>query len=294
MSAATIKGRPVVVTGGANGIGAALAAEAASRGASAVVIADVNIEAAEATAAAIPNASAAVCDVADAAAVEAFAESVVGEHGVPGLVCANAGVMAGMVPLLDIDPKDAAWILSVNTLGVFHTLQSFGRRMRDDEAGGWLMATGSEHSTGVPHAFASPYTASKHAVLGMCDVLRQELPDHVGVSVLCPGLTTSQLWNAASQRPDEFGGAVEGDAAAGGFMEASGMAAATVAQRALDGVEAGRFLIPTHYNARRYAEAREADMAEAFDHLQTIDTTDYDVNTLAADLLAQLEAGENT
>ena len=290
---AQIEGRPVVVTGGANGIGAALAAEAAARGASAVVIADVNADAAQATAAAIPNATAAVCDVSDAAAVEAFAESVVAEHGVPGLVCANAGVMAGTVPLLDVDPNDAAWILGVNALGVFHTLQSFGRRTRDDEVGGWLMATGSEHSCGVPHSFASPYTASKHAVLGMCDVLRTELPDHVGVSVLCPGLTTSQLWNAAAQRPDEFGGAVEGDPAAGGFMEASGMAASTVAERALAGAEAGNFLIPTHYNARRYAEARAADMAAAFDHLGTIDTTDYDVNTLAADLLAQLEAGDS-
>lgn len=290
---AVINGRPVVVTGGANGIGAALAAEAAARGASAIIVADVNADAAEATAASLPNASAAVCDVSDPAAVEALAEAVVADHGTPGLVCANAGVMAGTVPLLDIDPKDAAWIINVNALGVFHTLQSFGRRMRDDERGGWLMATGSEHSCGVPHSFASPYTASKHAVLGMCDVLRTELPDHVGVSVLCPGLTSSQLWNAGAQRPAEFGGAVEGDPAAGGFMDASGMDAAVVAQRALDGAEAGRFLIPTHYNARRYAEARAADMAEAFDHLSTIDTTDYDVNTLAADLLAQLEAGES-
>ncbi len=290
---ATIEGRPVVVTGGANGIGAALAAEAAVRGASAVVIADVNAAAAEETATAIPGASAAVCDVSDADAVEAFARSVVDEHGVPGLVCANAGVMAGTVPLLDIQPADAAWILGVNALGVFHTLQSFGRAMRDDERGGWLMATGSEHSCGVPHAYASPYTASKHAVLGMCDVLRNELPDHVGVSVLCPGLTTSQLWNATTQRPDEYGAAADGDPSAGGFMQAKGMDPSVVAQRAFDGAQSGRFLIPTHYNARRYAEARAADMADAFDHLQSIDTTDYDVNTLAADLMAQLEGQED-
>jgi len=291
---ALINQRPVIVTGGAHGIGAALAAEASARGASAVVVADVDLGAAQATASAIPNGHAAECDVADAVAVQELAESVVAEQGVPGLVCANAGVMASTAPMLDIDPNDAAWILSVNALGVFHTLQSFGRLMRDDRTGGWLMATGSEHSTGVPHPFASPYTASKHAVLGMCDVLRTELPDHVGVSVLCPGLTASQLWNAGAQRPERFGGAVEGDPAAGGFMESAGMSAATVAQRALDGVEAGRFLIPTHYNARRYAEARAADMAEAFDHLKTIDTTDYDVSTLAADLLAQPDRGDNS
>lgn len=254
-----------------------------------MAVVDVNAEAAGALAAEIGG-SAHACDVSDAAAVEAIAEEIVAAHGVPGLVVANAGVMLPTAPLLDMSPTDVEWLLGVNLRGVIHTLQSFGRRMVADEQGGWLAATASEHALGVPHVMGAPYTASKHSVLGACDVLRGELPDHVGISVLCPGLTTSQLWNATSVRPDEYGGAVDGDPMSGAFMEASGMDAATVAQRAFDGFEAGHFLVPTHYNARAYAEKRAAEATEAFDRLAAIDTTDYDVNTLAADLLAQMAA----
>jgi len=285
-----LAGRPVVVTGGGNGIGAALAHEAAARGASAVAVVDINLDAASLVAAEISSDTTAAqpyqCDVADAAAVEALAAEVVNSHGVPALVCANAGVMGATAPLLDTPATDVEWVLGVNLRGVLHALQSFGRKMVAVGEPGWLMATGSEHSFGVPHLGGGPYTASKHGVLGLCDVLRQELPEHVGVSVLCPGLTTSQLWNAASVRPDVFGGPVDGDPQAGAFMEHAGMDANTVATRALDGIAAGDFLIPTHYNARAYAEKRATEACEAFDRLATIDTTDYDVMTLAAELLA--------
>ena len=286
--------RPVVVTGGGNGIGAGLAREAAARGASVVVVVDVNESAAQSVAADISasgTAEAHACDVSDAVAVEALAEHVAQTHGQPAVVCANAGVMSPTAPLLDTPATDAEWILSVNTRGVLHTLQSFGRRLAAGKQPGWLMATGSEHSLGVPHLYAGLYTASKHAVLGICDVLRGELPEHVGLSVLCPGLTTSQLWNAGQVRPDEFGGPIEGDPQSGAFMEHAGMSAAVVAQRAFDGIAEGHFLIPTHYNARAYAERRAADAGEAFDRLAEIDTTDYDVNTLAAELIAQMAQG---
>ena len=271
--------RPVVVTGGANGIGAALASEAAARRASPVVIVDVDSDAAQTAAAVLPGAVAYSCDVSDAAQVDELAETVEREHGPPALVCVNAGVMVPPSPLLQVAAADATWLLGVNVLGVFHTLSAFGRRMTAGSESGWLLVTGSEHSLGVPHPNAGLYTASKHAVLGMCDVLRAELPDHVGVSVLCPGLTASKLWNSAAHRPEHHGGAASGDPAAGAFMEQMGMDAATVAQRAFDGVEAGHFLIPTHYNARSYAQRRAADAEEAFERLAAIDTTDYDIGT---------------
>ena len=292
---APIQGRPVVVTGGGNGIGAALAVEAANRGASAVAVVDVDAAAAQSVVdelvASGTAAGAYACDVADADAVEALADQVVETHGVPALVCANAGVMAATMPLLETPASDAEWVLGVNARGVLHTLQSFGRKLVADVAGGWLMATASEHALGVPHLYGGPYTASKHAVLGLCDVLRGELPEHVGISVLCPGLTTSQLWNATSTRPDSFGGPAEVDPQTGAFMEHAGMDASVVAERAFDALADGRFMIPTHYNARVYAEKRATEAAEAFERLAAIDTTDYDLNTLAADLIAQLEAG---
>ncbi|MDE0235739.1 MAG: SDR family NAD(P)-dependent oxidoreductase [bacterium] len=165
---------------------------------------------------------------------------------------------------------------------LYYYLADFDIRGRVGEEGGWLMATGSEHSVGVPHTHAGAYTASKHAVLALCDVLRGELPAHVGISVVCPGLTSSRLWEATRHRPGQYGGAAESDPASGMLMEQKGMSAATVAQRAFDGIAAGRFLIPTHYHVRRYAQKRAEEMAEAFELLAEIDTTDYDLATVVA------------
>lgn len=289
-----IEGRPVVVTGGGSGIGAALATEAAARGASAVAVADLEIEAAEAVVRSITDtggtARAYGCDVSSPESVGALADAVARNHGTPALACANAGVMAPLAPLLETSGADAEWTMRVNVLGTLHTLQSFGRLMAADEQPGWLMATGSEHSVGVPHLHAGAYTASKHAVLAMCDVLRGELPQHVGISVVCPGLTSSKLWDSARHRPGQYGGTAESDPVSGMLMEQKGMSAATVAQRAFDGMAAGRFLIPTHYHIRHYAQKRTDEMAEAFDLLSEIDTADYDLATVVAEFRS--EAGQ--
>lgn len=294
---AKIKGRPVVITGGGSGIGAALALEAANRGAGHITVSDVDLEDAQTVAESIAAQSGAAaarqCDVTDATAVEELAQAVAAEHGVPALVCANAGVMSVMAPLLHTASSDTEWVVRVNVLGTINTLQSFGRLMADGQQQGWLMATGSEHSVGVPHANSGAYTASKHAVLGMCDVLRAELPDHVGISVVCPGLTVSKLWNASRQRPQQYGGNADSDPGAGVFMEQMGMSAETVAQRAFDAIAEGHFLIPTHYHARAYAQQRADDMAEAYERLAKIDTADYDLNrTVAAFLTAATEEQE--
>ena len=286
-----VEGRTVVVTGGGSGIGAALAAEAAARGASAVAVADLEIEAAEAVARSIVDnggtARAYHCDITNPESVGELADAVARNHGTPALACANAGVMAPLAPLLETPWADVEWTMRVNVLGTLHTLQSFGGLMATGAQPGWLMATGSEHSVGVPHLHAGAYTASKHAVLALCDVLRGELPQHVGISVVCPGLTSSRLWDSTRHRPGEYGGAAESDPMSGMLMEQKGMSAATVAQRAFDGVAAGRFLIPTHYHIRHYAQKRANELDEAFDLLSETDTADYDLATVVAEFLSE-------
>ena len=194
------------------------------------------------------------------------------------------GVGPTQGPTLDLDLVEARWVLEVNTVGVLATLQSFGRKMAASPQRSWMMATASEHSLGRPHPGLGIYTASKHAVLGMCDVMRAELPDHVGLSVLCPGLTQTDFADAATRRPEAFGGPGTANPM-GQMLLARGMPAADVAARALDGVEAGQFLIPTHYNALDYATARHDEVTTAFERLAETDTTNWDVGHVLQQML---------
>jgi NAD(P)-dependent dehydrogenase (short-subunit alcohol dehydrogenase family) len=285
-----LHGRTVAITGAASGIGAALADEAASRGAAAVAIIDVDPEGAKATAERISEhgaqSSAFACDISDPEQVERVATEVVRSFGVPALVCANAGVNTPASPLLDGNVNDLEWALSVNVVGTWATLHAFGRLMVAHDEPSWLLVTASEHALGVPFAGNGFYTLTKHAVLGMADVWRRELPAHVGISVMVPGLAATGLWRSGSLRPDELGGPEPVNDLARALL-ARGMDPALVAQRALAGVAAQRFLIATHPHAKRYFDDRAVDVAAAFDALAgSEDENSYDVEQIVAQMTA--------
>jgi NAD(P)-dependent dehydrogenase (short-subunit alcohol dehydrogenase family) len=282
-----IHGAVVVVTGAAGGIGRALAVEAGQRGAAAVAIVDVNLEGARTVAddlrsSGVP-ASAYRCDISDFDAVETVADEISWDLGTPTLVCANAGVSPVGGPLLEAEAGDLSWSLAVNVAGTWATLRSFGRRLVASGQPGWLLVTASEHSLGVPFAGAGFYTATKHAVLGLADVLRQELPEQVGISALLPGLVNTELWRSPELRPESLGGPSSAPELARALLQ-EGVDPAQVARLALDGVASGRFLIATHPHAIRYAQARSADIDVAFNELALTDTPDtsYDAMELAA------------
>ena len=267
----TVQGRIVAVTGAASGIGAALAELAAARGAAGVAVIDVDASGARAVADRIAEggvkSAAFVCDLADVDAVEGLADEVVHTLGVPGLVCANAGVTTEPAALLESDVGDLRWALSVNVVGTWATLRAFSRAMTTSSESGWFMVTASEHAIGIPFAGNGAYTVSKHALLGLADVVRRELPPHLGISVLIPGLVATGLWRSGSLRSADYGGPrVESEQARA--LLAHGMDPDIVAARALDGVEAKRFMVATHQHAKRYFQDRAADVDEAFDALE--------------------------
>lgn len=284
-----IEGRIVAVTGAASGIGAALAEKAASRGAAAVAVIDLDQKAAQEVAKRITaggaKAQAYGVDIADHEAVAEVATRVAADLGTPGLVCANAGVNPDPAPLLDGDVRNLMWTLSVNVVGTWATLRAFGRLMAAETAPGRLLVTASEHAIGVPFPGNGFYTASKHAVLGLADVMRRELPEHLGISVVLPGLVATGLWRSGSNRPDSLGGPSSADELAQALL-ARGMDAGDVADLALDGALDGRFLIATHAHAHRYAEARSDDVTEAFRALRATGRPEvsYDVMEIFAEL----------
>jgi len=197
-------GTVAVVTGAASGIGRALARALAARG-MALVLTDVE----EAPLAEVAGALGAVgwraLDVADDAAVDAFAASVPAPH----LVCNVAGVVGPRVPTWEQRPADWEWIWRVNLVGVANVLRAFVPA---------LVARGTGHVVNVASIAGlapvigggnAPYVASKYAVVGVSETLRVELDAHapaVGVTVVCPGPVATNIRDAERNRPASLGG----------------------------------------------------------------------------------------
>jgi NAD(P)-dependent dehydrogenase (short-subunit alcohol dehydrogenase family) len=267
------EGLVAVVSGGGSGIGKALCEELARRGAR-VAVADLSRESAEAVAAAIGGSARAYgCDVADRGQVEALAGQVVKDFGSVNFVFANAGVAVGG-KVADLAPSEFQWLFDVNVGGVFHMAQVFTPTLLDQAGKGRaarFVVTGSENSLGLPlTAPSSVYTATKHAVLGLADALRRDLAGSgVEVSIFCPGVVATRVWDARRARQDRYGGAsaMPADFAANAerAMKAHGMAPEQTAALTLDGVERNEFLIITDARIRQIAEPRLQAVEAALD-----------------------------
>ena len=126
-------GRVVVITGGANGIGRALAEAFAAEGAH-LVLADIEKPLLDETAEKLADSRAAsvtgiVTDVSDPASVDALAEAVFAQHGACHVLLNNAGVGAPSANVWDTTPNDWRWVHTVNVFGVAYGIQSFVPRM---------------------------------------------------------------------------------------------------------------------------------------------------------------------
>lgn len=286
-------GKVAVVTGGASGIGRAIGLALAEKGAD-VVVADVEEARAQAVADELGTLGvrslAVACDVSNEIEIEQLAERSWREFGQVDLVFNNAGVSGGTW-LLESSSADLAWLFGVNVFGVWYGCKVFGRRFREQGTPAWIVNTGSEHSLGLPHIQAGFYTATKHAVLGLSDVLRAELPSHIGISILCPGVVKTHFWNAARNRPVEFGGPVEGAHEIRAIMD-RGKDALEIGRQAVAGVERGDFYIVTHPHARAYVEKRYGEILAAFDAQAPFREGEerFDVTTIALDVLAGMKS----
>lgn len=286
-----------IITGAGGGIGAALAAEAAARGATRLFLLDIDEDRAREVADGLARDGLAIdaigCDVTDHAALDRIAEQVFRSCDGPFLVCANAGVTVPRAPLFEADPGNLRWVFEVNVFGSWATLKAFGSRMAAGGHAGWLLVTASEHSVGVPFPGGSGYTASKHAVLGLADVLRRELPAQIGVSALIPGLVATSLWGSIGKRPERFGGPGKPAPGADRLM-AEGIPPAVIARLAFEGMAERRFLIATQTHVKRYADARSRDVEEAFAALDASDSPkdSYDIGEIQARLAGAAGKGE--
>ncbi|MFB4306429.1 SDR family NAD(P)-dependent oxidoreductase [Actinomadura sp. GTD37] len=206
MPLAHFDGALAVVTGAGSGIGRAIAVTLAGNGAT-VIAADIDLPAAERTVArakAVGTGGAAYrVDVADAAAMEAFAAEVKEAHRVPDIVVNNAGIaVAGS--FLDTELDDWQRIMGVNLWGVVHGCRLFGKQMRDRVAalpnkpdkpnfGGHIVNIASA-SAFAPWRAMPAYCTTKAGVLMLSECLRAELAgSRIGVTAVCPGFVSTDL-----------------------------------------------------------------------------------------------------
>jgi NAD(P)-dependent dehydrogenase (short-subunit alcohol dehydrogenase family) len=142
-----------------------------------------------------------VTDVSDAASVEALAEAVIARFGALHVAVNNAGIVnRGLTWELGLDEWQK--LLGINLWGVIHGVRSFVPRILATGEEGHVVNTASLAAVNIISRLA-PYTASKHAVLGISDVLRLDLAEvgaPVGVSVLMPGRINSRM-NPIAERP---------------------------------------------------------------------------------------------
>ncbi len=250
-----------IVTGGASGIGLAIASQLVEQGYQ-VLICDLHkARLAEAAEALGENVITLFGDVSDPAVISKMTDMAFEAFGQVDLVFANAGLGIN-APLLNATPDQFDTTFGVNTKGAWMTVQAVAQRWLETGASGKLCITGSEHSLGFQHAGNGLYTAAKHAVLGLADVLRHELPENISISVLCPGLVATNIYDTSHiEGTRELPPQAKAFSAA---VMAKGMPAREVAAKAIAGTRAGEFLIVTHAIARDAAEQRWQDIDTAF------------------------------
>ncbi|ATO62969.2 mycofactocin-coupled SDR family oxidoreductase [Mycobacterium avium subsp. hominissuis] len=201
-----LRGRVVLVTGAGRGIGRSHCQRFAEEGADVIAV-DVPAAAPDLaqTAAAVQQrgvrAATALADVSDFAALAAAVDEAVGRLGRLDVLVGNAGIHPAAAPAWEITPQNWQQTLDVNLTGVWHTVKAGVPHMSRTARGGSIVIISSTSGIrGTPGA--APYSASKHAVVGLARTLANELgPQGIRVNTVHPGaVATAMVLNEATFR----------------------------------------------------------------------------------------------
>jgi NAD(P)-dependent dehydrogenase (short-subunit alcohol dehydrogenase family) len=187
-------GKVAIITGGAGGIGKALAQELALRGCY-LVLADINGELLETTAAELRSTGAQLdaktVDVRDADQVQSLVQGAYEDLGRIDYIFNNAGINV-CAEIRDTTLEDWNLLIDVNLRGVIHGVHAAYPIMRE-QGFGHIINTSSAAGL-IPAAAEGAYAATKHAVVGLSSALRIEAGAFgVKVSVVCPGLVDTPI-----------------------------------------------------------------------------------------------------
>ena len=265
-----IAGKVAFVTGGASGIGLAMARSFSAAGMK-VAITDIEQAALDRVKDdfARPNAEVIYLkvDVTDRDAMEQAARETEAAFGKVHVVCNNAGVaVGGRVDVMDYNDWD--WVMGVNLDGVINGVQTFVNRIKAHGEGGHFVNTASMAGQ-MPIPGGSIYTTSKYAVVGMSEVMRTDLARYdIGVSVLCPGGVTTNVAKSGRNRPADLLRETDTSQLGLGKLSEPVMAdmleASVIGDMVLAAVLANDLYIFSHPGLKPVVDARSAAINESF------------------------------
>jgi NAD(P)-dependent dehydrogenase (short-subunit alcohol dehydrogenase family) len=272
-----LQGKVAVITGGASGIGLALATHAAGLGMK-VVLADIEAGALADAADALRSQGAEVLevitDVTDLASVEALRDAAVAAFGGVHLLCNNAGVGSGG-RTWETPIEMWRWVIDVDLWGVIYGIHTFVPLMLEQGTGHIVNTASIAGLTTTPGL--GPYNVAKHGVVTLSETMFHELAmtgQDVHVSVLCPAFVRTRIHESDRNAPDtlaaQFEAAVDAsaDAGAGAMRDLvkslveGGLDPADVAQQVFAAVEDNRFYVLTHPESVSWVKARMEGIVE--------------------------------
>jgi len=272
------KGKTVIVSGGAEGIGFSIAQAMGAQGMN-VVIGDIDAEQLETAKARLEaqgiEVLGVVMDVTQPADWKNIADQALARFGKLHMLVNNAGVGGSIGSIEQINEKDWKWVVDVNLMGVVYGTHAIVPLMKQHGEGGWLINVASMAGmAGVPYAGA--YTATKVAVVGMSESWFAELQPHdIHVSVLCPAFVKTRIHLSGRNRQQHYidpnatpvEPSAKGDAIAAHMQKVvqGGLPPDIVGERVVEAVKAKELYIFTHPNYRAVVQQRFQQIDAAFE-----------------------------
>ena len=262
-------GKVAFITGGASGLGLAMAQSFTGAGMK-VVIADIEEAALEQTQALLSDTNSDfICiqvDVTDRESMARARERSLAAYGKVHVVCNNAGV-ARNGNLANMTYQDWDWVMKVNLDGVINGVVTFVNDIKSHGEGGHFVNTAS-----IAGQYGMPglgiYCTAKFAVVGLSESMRLDLEaDGIRVSVLCPGVVETRIGESERNRPDRYGGSAAPAMVRHnevGSADLRVMQSEDIGDMVLHAIQNDRFYILSHEEFQDPVERRGRELADEF------------------------------
>ena len=238
-----MKGKVIVITGGASGIGAALVRRFAQEGAAGIVVADLDEAQGQAVAAEVGG-LAVRTDVSDEAQVQALIAQATAHHGRVDVLCSNAGIATGG----GLQASNADWqrLWEVNLMAHVYGARAVVPQMLE-RGEGYLLQTASAAGL-LSHPESAVYAVTKHAAVALAEWLSIQYGDKgIRVSCLCPqGVRTPMLMGKGGERKS--------------FLQEGMLSPEQVAQDVIQAMREEHFLVLPHPEVLDYLRNKTADV----------------------------------